>query len=228
MKPTVEVDHLNNVKTELEDKSPVKVEPPEPEISSYESECLEAFRDPGMGGLALALPHGSILVEVAKHELHATTALKRPNRHQPCRIGLVFYQHKNLHFPGHGHTEYLRKTDIREYRDYVQWLKGNFVPTSLKLSNLTKAGFTFPPGVSTVKTNQESTPEQRFSQEQFPDFVPGKIVQGKFFRIDSEVDTTYEIFKNKFSNNTAEEVTTNHEVTNETPNILLYDTRTNS
>ena len=29
-----------------------------------------------MGGLALALPHGSLLLEVARQELHATTALR--------------------------------------------------------------------------------------------------------------------------------------------------------
>ena len=55
-----------------------------------------------MGGVAFRLPHGSLLLEVAKHELHATTALNTPNRNNPSRIGMVFYQHENLHFLDHG------------------------------------------------------------------------------------------------------------------------------
>ena len=72
----------------------------------HESECLEAFRDKNIGGLTFALPHGSVLIECAKQELHTTTALKAPNQRNPHRIGLVYYQHKNLHHANHGADVY--------------------------------------------------------------------------------------------------------------------------
>ena len=90
----------------------------------YETDCPEAFLDPEVGGLALALPHGSLLVEVAKQELHATTALRNPNKMNPCRVGLVFYQHGSLHLPRHGKAKTEMKNLEREFRDYVSWLKG--------------------------------------------------------------------------------------------------------
>jgi len=180
---------------ELEPSDDVKEEKVSTEV--HESDCLEAFQDPNIGGIALALPHGSILIEVAKHELHATTALKNPNRHNPCRIGLVFYQHKNLHHASHGAGEFLRKNAIREHRDYIQWLKGCFVPSQMKLGTMQKAGFCFPDNVITVKPKDESKPEDRFHPAAYPNFVPGKYVDGKFVKIDVEKDHSYEIFKSK-------------------------------
>ncbi len=153
------------IKQQSTTSTPIEnADPPPPAIHYEESDNTELFEDDSIGGLALALTHGSVLFECARLELHATTALKKPSRRNPTRIGLVFYQHKTLNFPNHGKEAQSKLRDINDRArrnweakverlndlDYEAWLTGDFVPTEKRLELMRAAGLPFPEEVSVV------------------------------------------------------------------------------
>ncbi|KAL7049374.1 hypothetical protein ACKWTF_003670 [Chironomus riparius] len=99
---------------------PTAMNPPPQKITEVIGEVtevndnVECFQDKQMGGVAVALPHGSVVIECAKLEMHSTTALKKPNRLNPNRISLIFYQHRNLNRPKHGTCEWAEKMRLKK------------------------------------------------------------------------------------------------------------------
>ena len=114
-----------------------------------------------IGGLGLALTHGSVLIECAKHELHATTALRRPDRFNPTRIGLIFYQHKRLNNSQHGFDDLKTRLNAKMAKDYENHLAGTFVPTHRQLLTMLDAGYTFPPTVLISKSRKPRNSQGR-------------------------------------------------------------------
>ena len=91
-----------------------------------------------------------LIIYLQKKELHATTALKKPNRKKPTRIAVVLYQHKNLHFENHGYKEVAIRLMKKYKQRYELWKKGKWLPTKGKLRNMRNFGFRFPDDQRTV------------------------------------------------------------------------------
>ena len=97
---------------------PIPAPPPPPKETLGEvtevNDNVDCFQDSQMGGVAIALPHGSVIIECAKLEMHSTTSLKRPNRLNPTRMTLIFYQHRNLNRAKHGIAEWAEKMRLKK------------------------------------------------------------------------------------------------------------------
>ncbi|XP_071954010.1 uncharacterized protein [Antedon mediterranea] len=140
--------------------------PPTSDHETYTTSNAHCFRDATIGGVAVALTHGSVLFEVAKRELHATTALHRPCRQHPSRISLVFYQHKHLNVRNHGMKEYEDKMMARhQEQEEAARLAGEETPTkgrrkagnSAKDSNSSKNPSAKVPEIPLKRANTQTT-----------------------------------------------------------------------
>ena len=145
--------------------------------------------------MAFSLPHGSLLLEVAKHEVHATTALDKPNRILPTRDGMVFYRHSKLIFPHHAKEVYPIKQLERMNQRYEDWKRGAFVPIPSQLKSMKALGFKFPDNVKLKKSKNEKTDDSnRFNPKDFPDFTPGRETQGNFTTVTLATEKVFSIF----------------------------------
>ena len=53
-------------------------------------------------GIGVDLDNGSLVIEMAHKEWHASSRVERPDEKNPSRISVVFFQHNGLHLANHG------------------------------------------------------------------------------------------------------------------------------
>ena len=94
-------------------------------------------------------------------------SLQQPNRFRPTRIGLVFYQHKQLNYPNHGYHRVIQKSREKNARDYEAWKSGTFIPTPRKLQSMKEDGFVFPKNIATVAPGAEMMLANSLTNEQY-------------------------------------------------------------
>lgn len=56
-------------------------------------------------GIGIDLDNGSLTIECAQWEWHATTALTNPDQKNPSRVSIVMYQHQYMDLPDHGRKD---------------------------------------------------------------------------------------------------------------------------
>lgn len=78
---------------------------------------LERFAVKLIGRVGIALGHGSMLFECARHKVHATTALTIPNRKNLSRVAFVFFQHNNLNKNRYEWYEYIKRCHKIKYQN---------------------------------------------------------------------------------------------------------------
>ena len=90
-----------------------------------------------------------------------------PYRFRPTRIGLVFYQHKQLNFPKHGYNRVIKKSKDKNAWDYEDWKAGVFIPTPNKLNVMKNLGYVFPENVETVEVKDCMNYARELTKKQY-------------------------------------------------------------
>ena len=114
-----------------------------------------ADRDKKRGGVAVALRHGSLLLEPARHLRHATTKAVDSGGEGPSRLAVIFFQHEQLRNPDHGRLQYLAYMSWYLRITYQAWKQGWFIMTSRRLLNFKSAGFRFADSVTVYPAGTE-------------------------------------------------------------------------